>query len=220
MGKQKSFPILTGQQFVDLFKTAKLANLAAPDTSVKPEVTGDKKLDEQLRQLAEARGYVRQPEVVDETELMEVDGRILQREAGLAWLELKKEAHGLKYYIELTSAYRDYDYQRRILLRPLEDDIHNLEKLTERLNWVALPGYSKHQTGYALDFCQIKDGDDNKTMEKFVNTESYEWLAKDNYHNAKRFGFIPSYPPGVDNYGPQPEPWEFVYIGCKNIKKV
>jgi hypothetical protein len=37
--------------------------------------------------------------------------------------------------------------------------------------------------------------------------------AADGFANAKRFGWLPSYPPGVPNIGPNPEPWEWVWVG-------
>src|SRR5690606_25521512 len=39
-----------------------------------------------------------------------------------------------------------------------------------------------------------------------------------NYANAKRFGFIPSYPPDGGKQGPEPEPWEFVWVGVEVIR--
>ncbi len=42
-------------------------------------------------------------------------------------------------------------------------------------------------------------------------------MAADNYRVAKQFGFIPSYPSGAGAQGPEPEPWEYVYVGVKAI---
>ena len=40
----------------------------------------------------------------------------------------------------------------------------------------------------------------------------------DNFYNAKRFGFIPSYPDDLNAQGPNPEPWEFVWVGVDLIE--
>ena len=38
-------------------------------------------------------------------------------------------------------------------------------------------------------------------------------MAANNFAEAKRHGFVPSYPAGAGPQGPRPEPWEFVYVG-------
>jgi LAS superfamily LD-carboxypeptidase LdcB len=80
----------------------------------------------------------------------------------------------------------------------------------------SIPGYSKHHTGYAMDWADLTSG---KGFTDFVETPAHRWLAKDNYHNAKRFGFIPSYPPGASQQGPDPETWEYVWVGVERLKE-
>ena len=43
-------------------------------------------------------------------------------------------------------------------------------------------------------------------------------MSADNYAAAKVFGFVPSYPVGATAIGPDPEPWEFTYVGVHNIR--
>ena len=47
----------------------------------------------------------------------------------------------------------------------------------------------------------------------FGSTPAFAWIAANNYENAKRFGFVPSYPPDATSQGPNPEPWEYVFVG-------
>ncbi len=73
----------------------------------------------------------------------------------------------------------------------------------------SIPGYSKHHTGYTIDI-----GCGNYLLDySFADTECFDWLAVNNYENAKRFGFIPSYPENSGKQGPEPEPWEYVWVG-------
>ena len=76
---------------------------------------------------------------------------------------------------------------------------------------MAPPGHSKHHTGYAIDVAAAQ-GDLT-----FGRTQTYAWMAANNFANAKAHGWIPSYPEGSKPAGPNPEPWEFVWVGHENI---
>jgi D-alanyl-D-alanine carboxypeptidase len=91
--------------------------------------------------------------------------------------------------ISVSSAYRSYDDQAR-LLRKLTGRLGKSEALLS----VARPGHSEHQLGTAVDL----DG-------------GSAWLAG----NAWRFGFLASYP---DGRSPEwtcyrSEPWHYRYFG-------
>ena len=73
---------------------------------------------------------------------------------------------------------------------------------------VAPPGFSKHHTGFAIDVASRGLGGF-----AFRQSRAFGWLTEDNYANAMRFGWIPSYPDGAAHLGPRPEPWEWVWIG-------
>ena len=87
--------------------------------------------------------------------------------------------------------------------KPLSEQV-----IDERLRWSAIPGYSWHHTGYAID---LREG--IFELKQFIYSESYQWLIADNYRQARTHGWIPNYPPGIQNQGPDPEPWEFVWVG-------
>ena len=106
----------------------------------------------------------------------------------------------------VSSAYRSPSSQRTQFLSKLEGTSDSA--IDAALRWYSLPGTSKHHAGYALDF-RYPSG----TFGEFRSTPDYAWLAADNFAVPKRHGLIPSYPDGVENQGPNPEPWEFVWVG-------
>ncbi|GAB3039752.1 hypothetical protein GCM10027052_20230 [Parafrigoribacterium mesophilum] len=74
----------------------------------------------------------------------------------------------------------------------------------------ARPGYSEHQTGYALDIATVPNV--CAVQECFGATPQGRWLAA----NAYRFGFILRYPQGKQAVtGYIFEPWHFRYVGVE-----
>jgi hypothetical protein len=134
----------------------------------------------------------------------------MQPFAVAAWAELKAAAKSAGHTLLLRSAYRGHSTQVHILLRRLSS--YTDAAIDHRLRSVAVPGYSKHHTGYAIDITQP-----GYALTSFRNSPAYAWLAADNYANAKRYGWIPSYPPNATLQGPNPEAWEFTYVGADNI---
>jgi len=91
--------------------------------------------------------------------------------------------------LHLLSAYRPYDYQKKLFSAKVStlisqghspDEAENLaSKILQR------PGYSEHQTGLALDLTVT-----GQLTEAFADTKAGQWLAA----NSHRFGFIIRYP--------------------------
>ena len=116
------------------------------------------------------------------------------------------------------SKHRSVDKQRSIFLNNFGTDFthaqilkgHADEQLHLILTTRSIPGYSKHHTGYTIDITDRSIGYD---FTKFKNTSGYQWISKNNFENARKFGFIPSYPEGAEILGPTPEAWEYVWIG-------
>ena len=204
--------IFNGNQFNQLFDEAKLQNLNT--VSDPPYITGDPQTDARIRQIAIERGYRQRPMPADISRLVlaEGDRHYLQPEAAQAYLDLKNAAEAEGMIIWLVSAYRSYDYQRPLFLRDLTP-AYTDDEIFEQLKLVAIPGYSKHHTGYTVDLAEGQH-----TFAAFAGTISYRWLSANNYENAKRHGWIPSYPPDAEKQGPDPEPWEFVYVGRKYLE--
>ena len=207
------YQIFDGDGFRRLFEEADLENLDSLSNQL-PAITEDRQIDERMRQIAIERGYHRRPMPTDVSKLVLVEGdrHRLQPKAAKAYLDLKDAAMAAGLRISLTSAYRDYDYQRPLFLRKLASNYAD-DHVFECLKAVAIPGYSKHHTGYTVD---LAEGE--YILEKFTESESYKWLTADNFKNAKRHGWIPSYPPDAEKQGPDPEPWEFVYVGQKYLE--
>ena len=114
--------------------------------------------------------------------------------------------------IELDSVYRSVKRQQEIW------DEFKKEKGEEYTKtYVAVPGYSEHHTGLAIDICLKKDGQlifDNDAMilEKDIFAKIHEKLSN--------YGFILRYPEGkkdVTGYGY--EPWHFRYVDDIKIAK-
>ena len=97
------------------------------------------------------------------------------------------------------SAYRSIEYQCGLIHRKLEegwliDDILLIN---------AIPGYSEHHTGRALD---LHAGDGKPLESAFENHPAFAWLCE----NAAEFNFHLSYPrdnpSGIDY-----EPWHWCF---------
>ena len=112
--------------------------------------------------------------------------------------------------IELDSTYRTVEYQQKIWDEFTEEKGEDYARA-----YVAVPGYSEHHTGLAIDVMLIKDGeviDDNDAMiaEKEIFAKVHERLAD--------YGFILRFPEGKDDItGYSYEPWHFRYIDSVEI---
>jgi LAS superfamily LD-carboxypeptidase LdcB len=180
-----------------------------------PVITGDDIADARIRQLSEARGY--RLRTSPSSELSAVDGVLLQNVVHKPWKELQTVARDFGLIMTLTSGYRSVEEQRVLFLSRLQAEGVSVSKIsngtsdnvvTDILIKAAAPGYSKHHSGYTIDIkCEGWE------FENFKNSKCNDWLVADNYKNAKLYGFIPSYPIGADLQGPDPEAWEYVYVG-------
>jgi D-alanyl-D-alanine carboxypeptidase len=104
--------------------------------------------------------------------------------------------------IDVVAAYRSYDQQRSLFE-------HRTEELgpQQALAKTARPGHSEHQLGTAVDFKSVGLPD---VTENWDRTSTGKWVTD----NAWRFGFVQSYPRGLEDitcYGN--EPWHYRYFG-------
>ena len=197
---------LNGEEMVAAFDDAILFNLTPIGDP--PSITGDAALDDRIRAIATMRGYERRAEPAGG--LVVADGRYLQPEAAAAWESLQAAAAAAGHSITLTSGYRSATSQASIFNGRITGTSD--AAIDTMLETVAAPGYSKHHTGYAID---VKSG--SASLFAFAATPAYTWISADNFANAKAHGWLPSYPDGVEDLGPNPEPWEFVWVGATNI---
>ena len=84
--------------------------------------------------------------------------------------------------------------------------------------YVAVPGYSEHHTGLAVDVCITVDGkynNDNDVM--LAQTD----LFNEVHTLMPQFGFILRYPEGKEDItGYSYEPWHLRYVGPKVAKEI
>lgn len=208
----------TGVQFRDLYNS-----FAYPNTKeiiVAPSISGNTVADARIRAIAFERGYrLRSVPVAPLSKTPE--GFAVQQKVVEPWQKLRAAAAKEGIDIGLVSAFRSVDEQRLIFLQELKAKGVTIDAVATGqadelvdavLKTTSIPGYSRHHTGYAVDFkCN------NEDFNFFANTECFAWLKKNNYQNAKKFGWIPSYPPDVDNQGPDPEAWEYVWLGAETL---
>lgn len=221
--KPTKLKIFNGAEFQKLY-----SSFAYPNTQPlqeKPTITGDEKADEHIRLIAEKRGYklssVPVASIVKTGEPGLTEDDLIQPNALKAWQEMKAAALNDGVELQMTSAYRSIEVQRALFLRRMKDDFvytesvaagyvdHLVEKLLTR---AAPPGYSRHHTGYTIDLAC-----DDIGLDAFTTTPCFKWLSKNNYENAKKFGWVPSYPDGANLQGPEPEPWEYIWVSTYSL---
>ncbi len=212
------FPCFSGEEFVQLYNSFEAHNPKLQ--SFKKYIYNNKEADDHIRHIAELRGY-RQRKFANPSELVPFAGRQTRPELRDAYINMRDAMKKDGAILHFVSAYRSSSHQRRIFQRKMGAvDVSKIpsgiydKKIDTVLKVSSIPGYSKHHSGYAVDFGCGND----YLVYSFNTTNCYQWLSKNNFENAKRFGFIPSYPDGAEKQGPDPEPWEFVWVGVDTIK--
>jgi len=146
-------------------------------------------------------------------DLTVVEGAKVDRIMSQGLTEMKRAAErdGVQLYI--TSAYRTKGEQKQIFNDTVSGYVkqgNSKKAAQERATEVAaLPGYSEHETGLAVDFSFGGDWEKQERM--------WDWLSQ----NAHHHGFILRYPPGKENItGYSHEPWHYRYVGVEHAKVV
>lgn len=126
------------------------------------------------------------------------------------------KAAGLKLY--LCSAYRSYDDQKTVFNETMQDWINQgnsyIDAYNETKKSVAVPGYSEHALGLAVD---IISEDYPELDDKQADTPEAKWLAE----NCYKYGFILRYPlDKADITGIIYEPWHYRYVGKDVAKEI
>ncbi|HEX7325436.1 MAG TPA: M15 family metallopeptidase [Rhodanobacteraceae bacterium] len=106
--------------------------------------------------------------------------------------------NGIK--LEPVSAYRSIAYQTHLVQAKLNRHMTILQAL--KIN--AVPGYSEHQTGCAIDLTTPGYPGAETSFDK---SKAFAWLKL----NAATYGFHMPYPPG-NGQGYEYEPWHWRYI--------
>ena len=114
------------------------------------------------------------------------------------WLSMKAAAADDDVSLDIVSAFRSIDYQCELIQNKLTKGL----TIQEILLVNAIPGFSEHHTGRAID---ITTTNCEPLSESFESTPAFKWLTK----NAGLFSFEMSYP--RDNpYNIIYEPWHWM----------
>ncbi|MGQ4005258.1 D-alanyl-D-alanine carboxypeptidase family protein [Francisellaceae bacterium CB300] len=124
----------------------------------------------------------------------------IHRNAFTALQNLIRKANNDGVILEVLSIFRSYKYQEALIHRHLQTG----KTIQEIVKKVALPGYSEHHTGLAIDFTTPEE--DGLVTEAFEQTKAFRWLKK----NAEILGFSMSYPKN-NPWGMIYEPWHWLY---------
>jgi D-alanyl-D-alanine carboxypeptidase len=123
--------------------------------------------------------------------------------------EVEKDLEGYEkgeVKLELDSAYRSVEEQQRIW-----DDFTQKYGDDYTRKTVAVPGYSEHHTGLALDLYLIVDGKDIVENEDLI---TYPEIWEKIHEKLANYGFILRYTPGAEYItGYAYEPWHIRYVG-------
>lgn len=208
-----------GADFVELYNSFAYPNVAEFETS--PSITNSLEADARIRSLAIERGY--RARSVAAPPLVVVTGGQLQERAATAWEELVESARKDGHRLTLTAGFRTIEDQQALFLTALrargatDASIaagNSDAAVVAVLKGTSIPGYTRHHSGYTVDIgCASDPG------LPFGSTECYQWLSRNNYEKAKLEGWIPSYPAGAPNQGPDPEPWEYSWVGTDAVRE-
>ena len=123
-----------------------------------------------------------------------------------AYLDLKNFLFDKNIEIGISSAYRSIDEQINIY-----NDFINRYGKDYADKYVAIPEYSEHHTGLAIDInIKIDDKYPSNNNELMAQKKYYEDIHK----YLKDFGFILRYPEGKEDITGYPyEPWHYRYVG-------
>ncbi len=117
-----------------------------------------------------------------------------------AFIQMYKAAKKEGYGLVINSSYRSYEDQEETC-----DTYRELYGENYVKNYVAMPGFSEHQTGLSFD---IGSTDTNV----FADSDEYEWVQE----NAHKYGFIQRFPTKYESItGFRAEPWHYRYVGKK-----
>lgn len=145
--------------------------------------------------------------------LGEYDGYKMSKYIIKDFKQMLKDAEKDGYVIEIKSSYRTYAEQKEIYDDRYESYLElgmnseDAKFFTEKE--VAVPLYSEHETGLALDLSSVGNYEDKERAWRYLK------------ENAYKYGFINRYPEDkTDITKIKSEPWHFRYVGKKYAKKI
>lgn len=167
-------------------------------------VNRNKKIPKTVPKLIKVNSIV-SPTIDEESDIY------LEEKTYSMWNKLENDAKNEGYFFQVISGYRTSEYQQKLLEYYI--DKIGFDKAIMR---VAIPNYSEHQTGLAIDFCYFRKDDNNTDL--FTNQvdiiddndPEFIWILE----NMKNYGFILRYPKDKSSItGYTYEPWHIRYVG-------
>ena len=135
------------------------------------------------------------------------NNQYLRESAYNAFISMFNKAKKDNITLIINSSYRPFSEQEQIY-----SDYSKWYGEEEADKIAARPGYSEHQTGYALDIQSY-----NTNRNNFEESDAYKWLD----NNAYKYGFILRYPKNKEYLtGYDYESWHFRYVGKKIAKYI
>lgn len=127
-------------------------------------------------------------------------GQVMRADAAEALTQMIRSASAAQLSLHAVSGYRSYSYQVSVHASAIADQgTDDAEQASAR------PGYSEHQTGWAVDV----GGGGCDVEECFADTTQGSWVAA----NSWRYGFIVRYPPDTMAItGYEYEPWHLRWV--------
>ena len=152
-------------------------------------------------------------ELVDTKNAWDEDIQV-EKEAYEQYKKLKKDLEKEGVNIELDSVYRSVKAQQELWDEWSADPEKGPEYVKK---YVAVPGYSEHHTGLAIDICLKKNGElvyENEDM--IADRETFAKI----HAKLADYGFILRYLEGKDDItGYAYEPWHLRYVGSSKVAK-
>ena len=137
----------------------------------------------------------------------------IEKRAYEAYTKLKEELEAEGIFVDVDTGYRSVAEQTELTQRYRERYGYDYVK-----QYIAVPGYSEHQTGLAIDLYLIVDGKPviyNEDLVKYTDiwAKIHEKLAK--------YGFILHYMEGKEDITKfSYEPWHIRYVGEEPAKEI
>jgi len=146
-------------------------------------------------------------------DLVAVDNVLVSAALTADFDAMRKAAEADGTRIRIRDGYRSYDEQEQVydsITTGYVEQGNTRAVAVERAGMVvALPGYSEHHTGLAIDFSYGADADAQAVM--------WEWLGV----HAHEYGFILRYPESREDItGYSYEPWHYRYVGIEHARAI
>ncbi len=138
------------------------------------------------------------------SDLVTLRGATISAKVAPSFEQLMNAASAAGLPLSVTSSYRSYQTQVSTYNYWV-----SISGAAGADTYSARPGYSEHQTGFAIDFANATG---SCSLDCFGSTAEYQWLQS----HAATYGFIQRYYAGQDSVtGYGAEEWHYRYVGVE-----